>query len=67
MERLWSLKKVTVIPIVLGALGSVTKNFEKYTEKLEVVINVTETQKTTLLGTARILRMVLEYGVGERI
>jgi len=67
MERLWSLKKVTVIPIVLGALGSVTKNFEKYTEKLEVVINVTETQKTTLLGTARILRMVLEYGVGEII
>ena len=26
---LWKLKKVTVVPIIVGALGSVTTNFER--------------------------------------
>ena len=29
IQRLWNLKKIDVIPMVLGLLGSVTKNFEK--------------------------------------
>ena len=29
IQRLWNLKKIDVIPVVLGALGSVTKNFGK--------------------------------------
>ena len=29
IQRLWNLKKIDVIPVVLGPLGSVTKNFEK--------------------------------------
>ena len=46
--------------MILGALGSVTKNFEKYVDKLEIKIDLHTAQKTTLLGTARILRKVLE-------
>ena len=46
--------------MILGALGSVTKNFEKYVDKLEIKIDLHTVQKTTLLGTARILRKVLE-------
>ena len=29
IQRLWNLKKIDVTPVVLGPLGSVTKNFEK--------------------------------------
>ena len=29
IQRLWNLKKIDVIPMVLGLLGSVTKKFEK--------------------------------------
>ena len=58
--RLWSLKKVQVIPVVVGALGSVSIGFKKWIEKLEISPNITDIQKTVLLGTARILRKVLE-------
>ena len=44
----------------MGALSSVTKKFEKWLEKLQVDANIGVVQKTTLLGTACILRKVLE-------
>ena len=46
-----------IVPI---ALGSVTKEFDKWIEKLEIVCNVGVMQKTALLGTARISRKELE-------
>ena len=61
IKRLWKLKKVEVVPVVIGALGCVTKGFEKWIEKLEIHCNLGVIQKTALLGTARILRKVLEF------
>ena len=29
-QRLWSLRKVSVVPVIVGALGSVTRNFKKF-------------------------------------
>ena len=58
--RMWQLRKVHVVPVVVGALGSVTKEFDRWMEKLEVPFDIGAVQKTALLGTARILRMVLE-------
>ncbi len=52
--------KVTVIPIVIGTLGIVTKGLLKGLEDLEVGGRAKTFQATTLLGTARILRRVLE-------
>ena len=49
-----------MIPVILGVLGSVTKNFEKYVDPIGIKINVHTVQKTALLGAARILRKVLE-------
>ena len=60
IKRLWKLKKVEVVPVVIGSLGSVTKGFEKWIQKLEIPCDVGVLQKTALLGTARILRKVLE-------
>ena len=52
--------KVTIIPIVIGAFGTVTKGLLKGLEDLEVGGWVETIQTTTLLKTARILRRVLE-------
>ena len=58
--RLWKLKMVEVIPVAIGALGSVKKEFDGWIEKLGITNNVRVMLKTALLGTASILRKVLE-------
>ena len=57
--RSWQMKKAVVIPIVAGALGTITTTFEKYIERLEIEIRLEHVQKSALLGTARIIRKVL--------
>ena len=51
--------KVTIIPIVIGAFGTVTKGLLKGMEDLEVGGRV-ETIQTAFLKTAWILRKVLQ-------
>ena len=52
--------QVTIIPIVIGGFGTVTKGLIKGLEDLEVGRRVETIQTTALLRTARILRRVLE-------
>ena len=52
--------QVTIIPIVIGAFGKVTKGLRKGLEDLEDGGQVETIQTTALLRTARILRRVLE-------
>ena len=59
-EKLQECGTVQVVPVVVGSLGSVTKNLDKWLGKLNVKISISLLQKTTLLGTVRIFRMVLE-------
>ena len=59
LKKLWNMK-VTILPIVIGAFGAVTKGLLKGLEDLEVGRQVETIQTTTLLRTARILRRVLE-------
>ena len=59
MKKLWNMK-VTIIPIVIGAFGSVTKGLLKGLEDLEVVGRVETIKTTALLKMARILRRVLD-------
>ena len=56
---LWNMK-VTIVPIVIGVLGTVTIGLLKSLEDLEVGGRVETIQTTALLRTARILRRVLE-------
>ena len=58
LKKLWNMK-VTIIPIVIGAFGTVTKMLLKGLEDLEVGDRVETIQTTALLKTARILRRVL--------
>ena len=57
--HVWQMNKVTVIPVVIGALGVISDKSERYMEKLAVKIAMEIIQKTAVLGTARILRKVL--------
>ena len=52
--------KVTIIPIAIGAFGTLTKGLLKDLEDLEFGGRVETIQTTALLKTARILRRVLE-------
>ena len=54
-KKLWNMK-VTIVPIVNGALGTITKGLLKRLEDLEVGGRVVTIQTTALLRTARILR-----------
>ena len=49
------MRKVIVVPVVIGALGAVSVNFKEYVKRIGVKV----IQKTALLGTAKILRKVL--------
>ena len=59
LKKLWNMK-VTIVPIVIGALGTITKRLLKGLKDLEVGGRVETIQTTALLRTARILRRVLE-------
>ena len=65
LARLWGLKKAKVIPVVIGALGVISRKFEGYIKECDDNIRLEVMQKTTLLGTARLLRKVLTME-GER-
>ena len=52
--------KVTSVPIVIGAFGTIIKRLLKEQEDLEVGGRVEIIQTSTLLRTARIQRRVME-------
>ena len=58
-KKLWN-RKVKVKPIVIGALGIVTKGWVQKQEDLEITGRVEIVQTTAILRSARILRKVLE-------
>ena len=60
IARMWRMKDIEVIPVVIGALGTAAKQFEKWIQKLDLEITVEMLQKLCLLGTARIIRKVLD-------
>ena len=59
LKKLWNMK-VTIVPIVSAAFGTITKGWLKGLEDLEVGGRVETIQMTALLRTTRILRRVLE-------
>ena len=56
---MWGVKNVDLVPVVVGALGIVTKKHEKMDRKIEGRVKIGLLQKTTLLGKAGILSRVL--------
>ena len=61
IAKVWRVRKVIVIPVVIGALGavSVRSEIKEYMKRMGVNVKLEVIQKTALLGTAKILRKVL--------
>ena len=55
IRRLWKLRNIEIVPVVIGALGSVSGEFDRWMGKLGITCNVGVMQKTD-----KILRKVLE-------
>jgi hypothetical protein len=55
---MWNIK-TKVIPVIIGATGTISKSFRKYLSNVPGIHEVKELQKTVILGTAHILRKVL--------
>ena len=58
IQRMWNVK-TKVIPVIIGAPGTISKSFRKYVSNVPGNHEVKELQKTAILGTAHILRKVL--------
>jgi hypothetical protein len=58
IQRMWKVK-TKVIPVMIGATGTISKSFRKYGSNTPGNHEVKELQKTAILGTAHILRAVL--------
>jgi hypothetical protein len=58
IQRMWNVK-TKVMPVIIGATGTVSKSFRKYLSSIPGKHDIKELQKTAILGTAHILREVL--------
>jgi hypothetical protein len=55
IQRMWNVK-TKVIPVIIGATGTIQKIFRKYVSNTPGNHEGKELQKTAILGTAHILR-----------
>ena len=55
---MWNVK-TKVIPVIIGATGTISKTFRKYVSNIPGKHEVKELQKTAIFGTAHILRNIL--------
>ena len=59
LQKIWNVK-VKIIPLFVGSLGVIPKQFGNRLKQIDITVGTAQVQKTVLLGTARILRKVLE-------
>ena len=59
IKRIWK-SRTKVVPVVVGALGSVSKKLAGHLEQIGIKNRTRTMQKSALLGSAHILRKVLE-------
>ena len=59
LMMIWKFRKICIIPIITGALETL-RNFKLWASRIEVYDLVDLTQKACVLGTAKIIRRVLD-------
>ena len=59
VQKIWNVK-VKIIPLVVGSLGAIPKQFGDRLKQTGITAGAAQVQKTVLLETTRILRKVLE-------
>ena len=59
LQKIWNVR-VKIIPLVVGSFGAIPKQLGNRLKQIDITAETAQVQKTVLLGTARILRKVLE-------
>jgi hypothetical protein len=59
IQRMWNMKR-TIIPVITGATGLVTKRLQKTFEAIPTKHSIPSPQKTAVLATSHIIRKVLQ-------
>ena len=59
LQKIWNVK-VKIIPLVICSSGAIPKQFGNRLKQIGITAGTAQVQETVLLGTARILRKVLE-------
>ena len=60
IKRIWNCRSVKIIPIIIGALWTISRGFEKWLELLEMPCSMEILQRVCLLDSGKILRKVLD-------
>ena len=60
VKKIWNLSQVVVVPVVIGAPGVTSKGLKDWLRRLDIKSRIELLQKAALLGTAKIVRQVLE-------
>ena len=58
LQKIWNVK-VKIIPLVVGCLGAIPKQFGNRLKETGITAEIGQVQKIVLLGTARILRLLV--------
>jgi hypothetical protein len=58
IQCMWNVK-TNVFPVIIGSTRTISTSFRKYLSNVPGIHEVKELQKTSILGTAHILRKVL--------
>ena len=59
IQRMWNLK-CTIIPVIIGATGIVTRRLSKNLEAIPGKHSINSLQKTAILGKSHIIQKVLQ-------
>ena len=62
IKSLWNLRKVEIVPMIIGATGTFYHKFDDYLKKMDLKDEFDKylAQKIVLLGTAHIIRAFLQ-------
>ena len=60
LQKLWN-SKISIVPIVVGAFGTIPKSLKKHLNELNVEVNISQMQTTVLLSITRIIRKLLVF------
>lgn len=60
IEKIWKCKKVIIVLVVTRALGTLSKNFSFWIDKIEKREKTDLLQEVCLFATAKIIRTILD-------
>ena len=60
VKKIWNFSQAVVVPVVIGALRVTWKRLKDWMKKLHVTSIIELLQKAALLGTAVIIKQILE-------